>query len=432
MIPRYSNPEISRIWELENKYRIWLDVEIAVCEAWNRRGTIPDEDMKTIKEKAGFDAARIDEIEKEVHHDVIAFLTSVKEHIGPSGRYVHYGMTSSDLVDTAQNMQMVQSADILLDRVDRVIAAAKKLAVDYKDQVMIGRTHGIHGEPTTLGFKFAHFYAEMLRNKERLVEARRQMAVGALSGAVGTFSNIDPDIEEEVCKSVGLESDPITTQVINRDRHAHFLAVLGIIAGSLDRMAQEIRLLQKSESREVEEPFMKGQKGSSAMPHKRNPVICERICGLARVIQSNVNVGYRDMPLWHERDISHSSAERVVLADSTIALEYILAKMIFVLENLHVYPEAMERVLNHTRGLIFSQRTLLTLIDTGLEREEAYKIVQDNSMRVWDDQNLTLRKALEEDPRAGERLSKEKLDEIFDISYFTRNIGKVYRRLGLG
>ncbi len=431
MIPRYSNPEIAGIWELENKYRIWLDVEIAVCEAWHKRGMIPDEDLKTIKEKAGFDAARIDEIEKEVHHDVIAFLTSVKEHIGPSGRYVHYGMTSSDLVDTAQNMQMTQSADILLAKVDRAIEAAKSLAIKYKDQAMIGRTHGIHGEPTTLGFKFAHFYAEMVRNRERLVEARKQIAVGALSGAVGTFSNIDPDIEEEVCRSVGLESDLITTQVINRDRHAHFLAVLGIIAGSLDRMAQEVRLLQKSESREVEEPFMKGQKGSSAMPHKRNPVICERICGLARVIQSNVMVGYRDMPLWHERDISHSSAERVVLADSTIALDYILGKMIFVLENIHVYPDAMERVMNHTRGLIFSQRTMLNLIDTGLEREEAYAIVQENSMKVWDDQNLTLRRALEEDARSATRLSEEKLDEIFDVKYFLRNIDKVYKRLGL-
>lgn len=431
MIKRYSNPEISRIWELENKYSIWLEVEIAVCRSWHKRGMIPDEDMKAIEEKAGFNAERIDEIEKEVHHDVIAFLTSVKEHIGPSGRYVHYGMTSSDLVDTAQNLQMVRATDILLERVDRVIEAAKKLAVANKDQVMIGRTHGIHGEPTTLGFKFAHFYAEMLRNKERLIEARKQIAVGALSGAVGTFSNIDPEIEAEVCESLGLQFDPITTQVINRDRHAHYLAMLGVIAGSLDRMAQEIRLLQKTESREVEEPFMKGQKGSSAMPHKRNPVICERICGIARVIQSNAITGYRDMPLWHERDISHSSAERVVLPDSTIALEYILSKMIFVLENLHVYPDAMERTMNVTRGLYFSQRVLLALIDSGLEREDAYSVVQENSMMVWSDQNLDLRSALEKDQRANSRLSKEKLDEIFDVKYFVRNVDAVFQRLGL-
>ena len=374
---------------------------------------------------------RILEIEAEVHHDVIAFLTNVKEHIGPAGRFVHYGLTSSDVGDTALCLQLVRSTDILLERMDRLIAAAKEKALEYKDQMIVGRTHGIHGEPTTLGMKFANFYAEMKRGRDRLVEARRQIAVGKFSGAVGTFSNIDPEMEEEVCRTLDLEPDPITTQVVNRDRHAFLSSVLGVIAGGLDRMAQEIRLLQKSEGREVEEPFARGQKGSSAMPHKRNPVVCERICGLARVVQSNVNTAYRDMPLWHERDISHSSAERVILPDSVIALEYILSKMIFVLEDLHVYPDAMERVLNITRGLVCSQRLMLALVDTGLEREEAYALVQTASMTVWGDPNLTLRKVAGEDAGIKAALSEEKLDEIFDLSYFLRNIQFVYKRLGL-
>lgn len=430
MIERYSNPEIAGIWTLENKYRIWLDVEIAVCKAWNQRGVVPDEDLANIQNKAGFDVDRILEIEAEVQHDVIAFLTNVKEHIGPSGRYVHYGMTSSDVGDTALCMQMVQSADILLERMDRLIEAARKNALKYKDQVMIGRTHGIHGEPTTMGLKFAHFYAEMKRGRDRLLSARQEVAVGKLSGAVGTFSNIDPDLEEEVCEILGLRPDPVTTQVVNRDRHAFFLSVLGIIAGGLDRMAQEIRLLQKTEGREVEEPFVKGQKGSSAMPHKRNPVICERVCGIARVIQSNVQTGFRNMPLWHERDISHSSAERVILPDSIIALEYILGKMIFVLENLHVYPQSMARVLGLTRGLLFSQRAMLALIDTGMEREEAYSIIQSMSMEVWADPETSLRAKLVQHPVAGEKLAG-KFDEIFDLQHFLRNVEAIYRRLEL-
>lgn len=431
MIDRYSNPEISALWTLETKYGIWLEVELAVCEAYHRRGVIPDQDMRNIRERAAFDAKRIDEIEVEVQHDVIAFLTSVKEHVGPSGRYVHYGMTSSDLGDTALSMQLSRSADILLKRLDRVIDAARELALKYRKRMMVGRTHGIHGEPTTLGLKFAHFYEEMRRNRKRLLDAKEGVAVGKFSGAVGTFSNIDPEIEEEVCAILGLKADPITTQVINRDRHAHFCAVLGVIAGGLERMAQEIRLLQKTEGRELEEPFAKGQKGSSAMPHKRNPVICERICGLARVIQSNVQTAYRNMPLWHERDISHSSAERVILADSTIALDYILSKMEYVLTGLQVYPEAMDRVLGLTRGLIFSQRLMLALVDSGLEREDAYAIVQGASMRVWADSAITLRGEMEKDSRASERLSEKKLDEIFDPAYFLRNVDAIYRRLGL-
>ncbi|MCB1172290.1 MAG: adenylosuccinate lyase [Leptospiraceae bacterium] len=431
MIPRYSNPEIEQIWTLENKFRLWLDIEIAVCEAWHRRGVIPAADLANIKAKADFQVDRILAIESEVHHDVIAFLTNVKENIGESGRYVHYGLTSSDIGDTALCLQLKQSAAILLNRLDSLIAVARKQALVYKDQVMIGRTHGIHGEPTTLGMKFAHFYAEMQRNRERLLAATRDIAVGALSGAVGTFSNIDPDLEEEVCQALGLEPDLITTQVINRDRHAAFLAVLGIIAGGLDRMAQEIRLLQKSESREVEEPFMKGQKGSSAMPHKRNPVICERICGLARVIQGNVLTGYRDMALWHERDISHSGAERVILPDSTIALEYIMTKMVFVLENLHVYPRNMQKGIKTTRGLIFSQRLLLKLIEKGLQREEAYAIVQECSMQVWANDELHLKAVIQDRPEIQSLLEPTEIEAVFTLDYYTRNIDKIFQRLGL-
>ena len=431
MIDRYSNPEIAGIWTLENKYRVWLEVEIAVCVAWNKRGLISAADLQAIRAGAAFNVEAIARIEAEVQHDVIAFLTNVKDHIGPAGRFVHYGLTSSDLGDTALCLQLVRSTDILLKRLDSLIAVAADLARKHRRQMIVGRTHGIHGEPTTLGLKFAHFHAEMQRHRTRLVDARAQIAVGKFSGAVGTFSNIEPEMEEEICSELGLAPDPITTQVVNRDRHAHLLAVLGGIAGGLDRMAQEVRLLQKSEGREVEEPFMKGQKGSSAMPHKRNPVICERICGLARVIQSNVMTAYRDMPLWHERDISHSSAERVILPDSVIALEYILSKMTFVLENLQIYPDAMERVLGITRGLVCSQRVMLALIDSGLEREEAYSHVQRLSMEVWGNTALTLQDACLREPAVLDRLGKDRIAELFDLSYFVRNVDFIFRRLGL-
>lgn len=431
MIDRYSNPEIASIWDLEYKFQVWVEVELAVCEAWRRRGVISDDDMQQIRQNARFQLPRILEIEKEVQHDVIAFLTNLRENIGPAGRFVHYGLTSSDVGDTALSLQLKRSAAILEKRLVELIGIARNQALRYKDQVMIGRTHGIHGEPVTLGLKFAHFHAELQRDLERLRQANREIAVGKLSGAVGTFSNIDPEIEAEVCADLGLEPDPISTQVINRDRHAFFLSVCGIIAGGLERMAQEIRLLQKSEGREVEEPFARGQKGSSAMPHKRNPVICERICGLARVIQANVTVAYRDMPLWHERDISHSSAERVILPDTVIALEYMLGKMAYVLESLQVYPENMERVLNHTRGLLFSQKLLLRLIDLGLEREQAYQSVQSASMDVWADPGLDLRGRMKQDPVAGPLLNDEILDDVFRLAPYLRNVDAIYRRLGL-
>jgi len=431
MIERYSNPEISRIWTLENKYRIWLWIELEVCEAWYRRGLIPEEDIAQIRKKANFDVKRIAEIEEEVQHDVIAFLTNVKEHVGKAGRWIHYGLTSSDVGDTALSIQLVQSADIILRRIDSVLEILKKRALEFKDLIMIGRTHGIHGEPITLGLKFAHFYAEMLRNKERLIEAKRQIAVGKLSGAVGTFSNLNPDLEEEVCERLGLIPEKIATQVISRDRHAFFISVLGIIAGTLERMAQEIRLLQKTEGREIEEPFAEGQKGSSAMPHKRNPVISERICGLARVIQSNVMTALRNMPLWHERDISHSSAERVILPDSTIALDYILDKMCYILNNLHVYPENIQRVLNTTRGLIFSQKVLLALVQKGLEREESYKIVQGLAMEVWNDPNLHFKEEILRRDIFRKYLTEKEVEEIFDLKAFLKNVDAIYKRLEL-
>lgn len=431
MIDRYSNPEISSIWTLENKYRIWLKIELEVCEVWHKKGLIPEEDLIEIRNKANFDVKRILEIEEEVQHDVIAFLTNVKEHIGPAGRWIHYGLTSSDVGDTALSIQLVQSADIILNRLNKVIEQLKYLAIQYKDLIMIGRTHGIHGEPITLGLKFAHFYSEMLRNKERLLQAREQIAVGKLSGAVGTFSNLDPDIEEEVCNRLGLKAEKIATQVISRDRHAFYMSVLGIIAGTLERMAQEIRLLQKSEGREIEEPFAKGQKGSSAMPHKRNPVISERICGLARVIQSNVMTAYRNMPLWHERDISHSSAERVILPDSTIALEYILDKTYYILTHLHVYPDNIERVLNTTRGLIFSQKVLLALVQKGLEREEAYKVVQGLAMEVWNNPHLNFKEEILKRDTFRRYLNQEEIETIFDIKAFLKNIDAIYKRLNL-
>ncbi|MFN3246553.1 MAG: adenylosuccinate lyase [Leptonema sp. (in: bacteria)] len=431
MIERYSNPEISRIWTLENKYRIWLWIELEVCEAWYRRGLIPEEDIDQIRKKANFDVKRIAEIEEEVQHDVIAFLTNVKEHVGKAGRWIHYGLTSSDVGDTALSIQLVQSADIILRRIDSVLEILKKRALEFKDLIMIGRTHGIHGEPITLGLKFAHFYAEMLRNKERLIEAKRQIAVGKLSGAVGTFSNLNPDLEEEVCERLGLKPEKIATQVISRDRHAFFISVLGIIAGTLERMAQEIRLLQKTEGREIEEPFAEGQKGSSAMPHKRNPVISERICGLARVIQSNVMTALRNMPLWHERDISHSSAERVILPDSTIALDYILDKMCYILNNLHVYPENIQRVLNATRGLIFSQKVLLALVQKGLEREESYKIVQGLAMEVWNDPDLHFKEEILRRDIFRKYLTEKEVEEIFDLKAFLKNVDAIYKRLEL-
>jgi adenylosuccinate lyase len=432
MIDRYSHPEISAIWELENKFRIWTEIEIHACEIRTERGEIPKEDLDTIKAKAKFNVEEILEIEAKVHHDVIAYLTNLNSYIGPAGRHVHFGLTSSDVGDTALCVQMVQAMDLLLRRAKELLQTTKEKAIEYKDLPCIGRSHGIHAEPMTLGLKFALFYSEMKRNIERMEDAKKQIAVGKLSGAVGTYSNIDPEIEEYVLNKLGLAVDPIATQVISRDRHAFYLSILGIVAASLDRMATEIRLLQKTEGREVEEPFAKGQKGSSAMPHKRNPVVCERISGISRVIRANVGVGLQNVGLWHERDISHSSAERIVLPDSTIALDYILEKMNFVIKGIHVYPDATERTLNVTRGLIFSQKVLLWLIEKGgISREDAYAIVQENAMAVWANQNESLRERLKNDPRCNTILKEADLEEIFRIEPYLKQIPIIFKRLGL-
>ncbi len=430
MIDRYSRKEISGIWELENKFRIWLDIEIAVCEVQAEDGVIPPGDLKTIKEKASFEVERILEIEDQVHHDVIAFLTAVGEHVGPSSRYIHYGLTSSDIVDTALSIQLRQSGEIILLGLDQLILALKDKALKYKLTPCMGRSHGVHAEPTTFGVKMALYYEEFKRDRERLVRAIQGVSFGKFSGAVGTFSNISPDIEKRVCARLGLAPDPISTQVIQRDRHAEFMSALAICAGSLDQLATEIRHLQRTEVREAEEPFQKGQKGSSAMPHKRNPILCERVTGISRVIKANMNVALDNMTLWHERDISHSSAERIIFPDSTIALDYLLHRMIFIIENLHVYPESMMENIQKTGGLFFSQTLLLALVEKGLAREDSYSIVQEMAMRVWSREG-TLHELCLKDPVVSKKLSRAEIDSVFDLNRFLKNIPAIYDKIGL-
>ena len=430
MIDRYSRKEISDIWTLENKFKVWLDIEIAACEANAQLGIIPQEDLKTIKEKAQFTVSRIEEIENQVHHDVIAFLTCVSEYVGPSSRYIHYGLTSSDIVDTALSIQMKQAGEIILNDINQLLAILKKLALNYKQTPCMGRSHGVHAEPTTFGTKMALYYHEFLRNRKRIQDAIDDIAYGKLSGAVGTFSNIDPQVETIVCEKLGLNPDPISTQIIQRDRHAYYMSAIAICAGTLDKLATEIRHLQRTEVREVEEPFQKGQKGSSAMPHKRNPVLCERVSGLSRVIKSNMMVALDNMTLWHERDISHSSAERIILPDSTIALDYLLAKMIFILDNLHVYPDAMMKTIEKTGGLFYSQALLLKLVEKGYTREEAYAIVQEIAMNVWHNGG-SLKELSLNDTRINTKLSPEEIEEIFKLDNFLHNINHIFKKAGL-
>lgn len=430
MIDRYSRKQIASIWSLENKFKIWLDIEIAACEANAQLGVIPPQDLAIIKEKANFNVSRIEEIENQVHHDVIAFLTCVAEYVGPSSRYIHYGLTSSDIVDTALSIQMKQAGEIILNDIDQLLEVLKKLALKYKHTPCMGRSHGVHAEPTTFGTKMALYYHEFLRNRKRMQDAIDEISYGKLSGAVGTFSNIDPRVEEIVCKKLGLKPDPISTQIIQRDRHAHYMSAVAICAGTLDKLATEIRHLQRTEVREVEEPFQKGQKGSSAMPHKRNPILCERVSGLSRVIKANLMVALDNMTLWHERDISHSSAERVILPDSTIALDYLLSKMIFILENLHVYPDAMMKTIEKTGGLFYSQGLLLKLVEKGYTREEAYQIVQDNAMRVWN-AGGSLKELSLNDGRITAKLSHDEIEEIFKLENFLHNIDYIFKKAGL-
>jgi len=431
MILRYSRKEMARIWEPENRFAIWLKIEILACEAWAELGKVPREAVEEIKAKAGFDIARIDAIEREVKHDVIAFLTAVAERVGPVSRHIHLGLTSSDILDTALACQMREAADLLLEDVAGVERVLADLAVKHQGTVMIGRTHGIHAEPTTFGLKLAMWLMEVRRARERLARAREVASYGKLSGSVGTFANVPPRVEEYVCLRLGLKPEPISTQIIQRDRHAEYLAMLGIVGASLDKFATEIRHLQRTEVREVEEPFSESQKGSSSMPHKRNPVACEQISGLSRLLRSNVQAALENVALWHERDISHSSVERIILPDSTILLDYLLVRFREILEGMRVYPENMQRNLKATRGVVFSQQVLLALAQAGASREAAYRMVQRNAMRAWEE-GEEFKALLLNDPEVRAALSEAEIESCFDLGYHLRHVEEIFRRVGLG
>lgn len=431
MIPRYSRPEMVAIWSPETKFRIWFEIEAHACDAMADLGIIPRENAEAVwkAKDVEFDVARIDEIEAVTKHDVIAFLTHLSEIVGAEqARFVHQGMTSSDVLDTTLNIQLVRATDILLADMDRVLAALKKRAFEHKYTVRIGRSHGIHAEPVTMGLTFARFYAEMARGRERLQRAREEIATGAISGAVGTFANIDPRVEEHVCARMGLRPEPISTQVIPRDRHAMFFATLGVIASSIENIAVEIRHMQRTEVLEAEEYFSKGQKGSSAMPHKRNPVLTENLTGLARLIRSAVIPAMENVALWHERDISHSSVERGIAPDATVHLDFALNRLAGVIERLVVYPENMERNLNRLGGLVMSQRVLLALTQKGVSREDAYALVQRNAMKVWE-QGKDFRTELLSDPDVRAVLSEEEINEKFDLGYHTKHVDTIFARV---
>lgn len=430
MIERYTRPEMGRIWTLENKFRQWLQVEIFACEAWAELGKIPREAVERIRNKSRVRIDRILELEQTLNHDVLAFTTSISEELGEDGRHLHYGLTSSDVIDTALSALLVEAVDVLaagLEGLSRVLA---RQAREHRRTPMIGRTHGVHAEPTTFGLKLALWYAEVNRHRERLRRAREAVAVGKISGAVGTYANVDPFVEQYVCDRLGLTRSPISTQILQRDRHAELVTTLAILASSLDKFATEIRALQKTEVREVEEPFGRGQKGSSAMPHKRNPITCERISGLARVVRSHALVSLENIPLWHERDISHSSAERVILPDVTILVDYMLHKFTWVLDNLDVYPGRMLRNLEGTGGLVYSQRVLLALVDAGMSREDAYRLVQDAAMRAWCEEG-SFRRLLEEGTEVRQYLDPEALAACFDWESQLQDVDQIFARLGL-
>ncbi|MGP8154287.1 MAG: adenylosuccinate lyase [Smithella sp.] len=428
MIPRYSREIMTGIWSQENKYQKWLDVEVSACEAMEKLRKIPKKALKNIKEKVSIDVGRIDEIEKTTKHDVIAFLTSMTEKVGEDGRFIHMGMTSSDVLDTAFAVQLKESAEILLEDIDKLLAVLKKRAFENKNALMIGRSHGIHAEPITFGMKLALWYQEMQRNHRRLLQAKESVSFGKISGAVGTFSFIDPFVEEYVCDKLGLKPAPVSSQIVQRDRHAEFFTTLAIIASSLDKFAQEIRLLQRTEVREAEEYFSPGQKGSSAMPHKRNPVLSENISGLARVVRSYAVAALEDVALWHERDISHSSVERVIGPDATIALDFMLGRFTGLMDKLVVYPERMLANLNMTHGVIFSQMVLLALIEKGTTREDAYAIVQRNAMKSWQE-GLEFRDLLEKDSVVTKYLQKKELAAIFNVKNFLKNLDFIFNRV---
>ncbi|WP_121968555.1 adenylosuccinate lyase [Leptolyngbya sp. BC1307] len=431
MIERYTLPEMGELWTDQYKFETWLQVEIAVCEAQAQLGRIPAEAVETIKEKADFEVARILEIEAEVRHDVIAFLTNVNEYVGDAGRYIHLGMTSSDVLDTALSLQIVASHRLILTHVENLIQAIRYKAQEHRDTVMIGRSHGIHAEPITFGFKLAGWLAEMQRHRERLRRIEDEIAVGQISGAVGTYANIDPEVEEITCQLLGLKPDTASTQVISRDVHAEFIMTLAGVGASLERFAVEIRNLQRTDVLEVEEFFAKGQKGSSAMPHKRNPIKSERLTGMARILRGNAIAALENVALWHERDISHSSVERVIFPDSCILTHFMLVEATKLIKNLLVYPENMQRNMNRYGGVVFSQRVLLTLVDKGVSREDAYQIVQSNAHQAWNTPSGNFQKLIEADPEVTAQLSAEEIAECFNPDYQLRNLPKVYQRLDI-
>ena len=431
MIPRYARPDMTAIWSPETKFRIWFEIEAHAADALAELGVIPKNAARTVWEKgrnAKFDVERIDEIEREVKHDVIAFLTHLSEIVGPEARFVHQGMTSSDVLDTCLSVQLARAADLLIADVDLLLAALKKRAFEFKDAVTIGRSHGIHAEPTTFGVKLAGFYAEFVRARARLVTAREEIAVCAISGAVGTFANIDPHVEAHVAKAMGLKIEPVSTQVIPRDRHAAYFAALGVVAGSIERLATEIRHLQRTEVLEAEEYFSEGQKGSSAMPHKRNPILTENLTGLARMVRAYVAPALEDIALWHERDISHSSVERYIGPDATITLDFALVRAAGVVDKLLVYPARMQENLDRTRGLVHSQRVLLALTQAGVGREESYRLVQRNAMRAWNGEGALL-DLLKADKDVTKALPASQLETLFDLGYHLKHVDTIFERV---
>jgi adenylosuccinate lyase len=429
MIDRYSLEKMKSIWSEENKFRKWLEVELAACEAWKQLGKIPESSLKKIKKDAKFSVKRITEIEKTVDHDVIAFLTNVAEHVGPDSRFIHMGMTSSDVVDTSLSLLMRESAQLIISDIKDLIRALKGKARQYKHTPMIGRSHGIHAEPTTFGLKMALYYEEMKRNLDRMAKAMDVISVGKFSGAVGTYSNIEPKVEELACKKLGIKRAEVSNQVIQRDRHAEYITSIAIVAATLEKIATEIRNLQRTEIQEAEEPFKQGQKGSSAMPHKRNPITCERIAGLARVLRANSMVALENVALWHERDITHSSTERIIVPDSSILIDYMLQTLTRVIDNLVVYPENMRKNIDKTQGLIFSQRLLLMLVGKGLTREDAYRIVQGNAMKTRG--RRSLKDEVLADPIAAKHLNKREIESAFDINYYLRHVDDIFKRIGI-
>jgi adenylosuccinate lyase len=428
MIPRYARPAMTKIWEPDNKFRIWFEIEAHACDAQVKLGVVPAGAAKAVWQRGKWDIERIDEIEKETKHDVIAFLTNLAEYVGPEARFVHQGMTSSDVLDTCLSVQLVQATDILLKDIDDLLAALKRRALEHKMTVAMGRSHGIHAEPVTMGLKFAGFYAEFQRNRKRLEAAREDIATCAISGAVGTFANIDPFVETYVAEQLGLHVEPVSTQVIPRDRHAQYFATLGVIASSIERLATEIRHLQRTEVREAEEFFSPGQKGSSAMPHKRNPVLTENLTGLARMVRAYALPAMENVALWHERDISHSSVERYIGPDATITLDFALARATNVVEKLVIYPDAIERNLNMMGGLVFSQRVLLALTQAGVSREDSYVFVQRNAMKVWNEGGQLLDR-LKTDKDVTAKIPPKDLETLFDMGYHTKHVDTIFKRV---